>query len=227
MRGPQLHQSLFLLLLLLSLVSVFPVHAKDGHWVVVGEDYFTYLETLPGHAAWTFNASRGPSARWGVNCTISGFGFHPTTIIICDEDAYQHWVDTGATDRCHFINSVNYNLHTSVDLPHQSQWFFILNNTGSVTLYFSLRLTHYQWSTQSTTQSPNLFEGIGNLIGYIVIIGIFVLIIIPCVCRFSCCGFFRRRTRKSSSNKEPHSQSVILVMTPEQLEHYREEDDDY
>ena len=227
MRGPQLQKHLFLLLILLSVISLYPVNAQDGHWVVVGEDYFTYLETLPGHSAWTFNASRGPNARWGINCTLSGFGFQHATVIICDEAAYQHWVTTGASDQFQFIRHVNYSLHASVDLPHPSQWYFILNNTGPVTLYFSLRLTHYQWNTQITTPSPNLFEGISNLVIYLILLGIILFIIISCVCRFSCCGFFRRSTKNSSSKKESSTPTVILVVTPEQLEQYSEEEDDH
>jgi hypothetical protein len=209
----------------MSSVYAVPVNAQDGYWVAVSVDYFTNLEILTNHSAWTFNASRGSNDRWGINYTISGFGFHPTTVIICDEDAYRHWIDTGATDQCHFLWHVNYSLHISVDIPHHSQWYIILNNTGPVTLYFSLQLTHYQWSTTSTTPSPNLFEGISNLIVNLVIIGIIVFVLIPCICRFNCFGFFRRKSKGSSSKKEANSQTVILVITPEQLEQYIEEDE--
>ena len=206
---------------------MFPVNAQDGHWVVVGEDYFTYLDTLSSYSTWAFNASRGPNARWAINCTLNGFGFNPTTVLICDEEAYQHWVTTGSSNECHFICHVNYSLHTSVDLPHHSQWYLILNNPGPITLYFTLRLTHYQWSAQTTTPSPNSFEGISDFFIYFVIIALLLFIILPCICRFSCCGFFRRRTKDSPSKKERSSPTVILVVIPEQLEHYTEEEDDH
>ncbi|MFX1576892.1 MAG: hypothetical protein ACFFCF_06935 [Promethearchaeota archaeon] len=227
MREPQLRHALLVLCIFIIATSTSSVLAQNGQWVLIGEDYFTYIEPLSGHSSWIFNITHGPNDRWGINCTISGFGFHPATVIICDEPGYHQWIETGNTHQCHFVQAINYSLHTTVDLPHPSQWYFILNNSCPVTLYFSLRLTHYHWATGPTMPPPNPFEGISNLFGYLIIIGLVVFILIPCICRVNCFSLFRWRRNKHPPKKMENPQTIIVVMTPEQLERHAEDDDYY
>lgn len=227
MREPQLRHALFMLFIFIIATSTLSVHAQGGQWVLIGDDYFTYIEPLSGHSSWTFNTTHGPNDRWGINCTISGFGFHPTTAIICDEPSYHQWIETGNTHQCQFLQAINYSLHATIDLPHLSQWYFILNNTGPVTLYFSLRITYYHLTTEPTMPPPNLFEGISDLFVYLIIIGLLIFVLIPCICRISCFDLFRWRRNKQPPKKEANSQTIMVVMVPEQLGQHAEDDDDY
>ncbi|MFX1566235.1 MAG: hypothetical protein ACFFCH_09610 [Promethearchaeota archaeon] len=216
MKVPPLRISLMLIIALTS-IPILPLSATDEQWVLISVETHTYFESLPGHATWTFNATRGPNDRWAINFTISGFGFHPTTFLVCDESQYHQWQLTGSTFSCHFYQAVNYSLHTTVDLPYQSQWYCVLNNTGPVSLFFSLKLTHYHWAKSTILNSTNPFSGITSLFGYLLIFGIIVLVIIPCICRVSCCGYYRRRSRKEPKTKATTQQPIIVVMTPEYL----------
>ncbi|MFX1318411.1 MAG: hypothetical protein ACFE9D_12065 [Promethearchaeota archaeon] len=225
MRAQHLRTYLLLLLLFFVIFTISTVDAYEGYWIATGQDYIGYFEPLLGNSQWTFNASRGPTERWGINFTISGFGLHPTTLLVCDEVDYNQWLDTGSSSHCQYTTVVNYSLHTIVDLPHQSQWYFVLNNTGSLTLYFTLRLTRYQWSTNVPTTPTNPVESLSSLFVYILVIGVIVLIVIPCVCNVSCLGFSRRRSKKQVHTKEVHHQTTILVVTPEQLETFNDDEE--
>ncbi len=137
---------------------------------------------------------------------------------------YHQMIQTGSMDQCHFVSSINHSLHTTVDLPHKSQWYLLINNTGPVTLYFTIRLTYYYWAMDPSTPSSPL-ESISRLFIFFVIILLLILIVIPCFCRFSCLGFFRRRTKKHSQNKEVQIQTTIVIMTQEQIEQYNNDED--
>ncbi|MFX1582797.1 MAG: hypothetical protein ACFFCJ_11375, partial [Promethearchaeota archaeon] len=78
MKVSSLRISIFLLMAIIS-VLIHPLSATDEQWVRINDEYQTYFEPLPGYTKWTFNATRGPNDRWGINFTISGFVFHPTT----------------------------------------------------------------------------------------------------------------------------------------------------
>ncbi|MFX1510529.1 MAG: hypothetical protein ACFFBR_09510 [Promethearchaeota archaeon] len=224
MKVSSLRISIFLLMAIIS-VLIHPLSATDEQWVRINDEYQTYFEPLPGYTKWTFNATRGPNDRWGINFTISGFVFHPTTFLICDELQYLQWLQTGSSSGCHLDQSVNYSLHTTVDLSHQSQWYCVLNNTGPVTLYFSLHIIHYQRLEPTTPTPTNPYSGIINLLGYIIILSIIIFVIIPCICRVSCCGYYRRRPKTESKNKESNAQPIIVVLTPENHPYYTDDEE--
>jgi hypothetical protein len=121
---------------------------------------------------------------------------------------------------------VNYSLHTTVDLPYPSQWYCVLNNTGPVTLYFSIHLIHYRRTELTTPTTTIPLNGISSFFVYLVIFGVIVLIIIPCLCRVSCCGYYRRRPRSKERSKETNSQPIIVVLTPEQPPRYFDDEED-
>jgi hypothetical protein len=100
---------------------------------------------------------------------------------------------------------VNLTLDTAVNLTQQSNWFFVLNNTSAVTLFYTLFITHYQWSTElpPTVQSDN-HSFFGPLGGYLIILCIICFLIVPCMCNFSCIGRCRRGSRKKDESKDTH-----------------------
>jgi len=225
MRAKHLRYALIISLMTIIAVSTCSTDAGDGQWIPNGIEYATYFEALGAHSFWTFNTTRGPNDRWGINFTISGFGFQTTPLIICDEFEYQQWTQTGATNQCHFVRSVDYSLHTTVNLSHQSRWYCILINTSPVTLFFSLRLTHYRWTSENPPTTTDIIEGISSLFVYLILIGLIVFVIIPCVCRFSCFRFFRHRTNKNSQSKQGHTPTIIVVTSQEPVNHYAEDED--
>ena len=224
MRAQHLHTYLSFVLLLFTIFTLSTVEAFEGYWIATGQDYIGYFEPLPGNSQWTFNASRGPTERWGINFTISGFGLHPTTLLVCDQLQYNHWLDTGTSSHCHYSTTVNYSLHIIVDLPQQSQWYLVVNNTGPIFLFFSLRLTRYQWTNDLPSTPTNPVESLSNLFVDILVIGVIVLIVIPCICRVNCLSFSRRRSKKQVQSKKVNHQTTILVVTPKQLETFKDDE---
>jgi hypothetical protein len=213
LRVLHLHYSLILILLILTAVTPCATEARDEQWTSIGNDYQTFFESIAGYSSWTFNATRGPGNRWGINFTISGFGYHSTTLIVCDESEYQYLIQTSATNHCRFVCSVNNSLDTVVDLPYLSQWYLILNNTGPFTLYFSLQITLYQWTTSTLPTLTNSIADISSLFVYLVLIGLILFVFIPCICRMS------------SEKQQQRNQTIIVVMTPDQLERYTDDED--
>lgn len=193
---------------------------EEGHWVQIENDYFGYLQSLPGNARWIFNTSRGLNDRWIINFTISGIGFNPTTVLVCNASVYESWLQTSQTHHCLLATPINSSLNAIVDFPYLSQWFFVLNNTSPVTLYFSLRIIHYLWINESTTTPSTDFPtSISSLFSNILLLCILVVVIVPCLCNFSCLSLFRRRSRKRiETEKIYHNQTAIVIITPEQLE---------
>ncbi len=204
--------------------------ASEGYWTLVDEDYFGLLQSLMGHAQWSYSTSRGPDDRWVINLTISYFGFNPTTVLICDQGGFMHWQETGSSSQCQLVHSVNSSLDTSIDLLYYSRWYFVLNNTGPITLYYTLRITHYHWTTATLPTNPlDDFSPFANLIVYVIILGVIVFIIIPCFCNFSCIGRFRRDSKKKRETQEgQQNYNTYLIVTPDQIQSFiPDEDDEY
>jgi len=149
LRVARLQYVLILVFLLFVSVSLCkPVHASDGFWVRKDYDYTGIFQSLGGFEEWNFNTSRGPDDRWVINLTISGYGFSPITVLVCNQLGYDQWKQTGSTNQCAFVEAVMLTLDVAVNLTQQSNWFFVLNNTGAVTLFYTLFITHFKWYTE-------------------------------------------------------------------------------
>ncbi len=229
MRIPRLSMILILVSVSLCCCHLAPSQASEGNWVFVDEDYYGLFQSLAGHAQWGYNTSRGPDDRWVINLTISYYGFNPTTVLICDQEGFTNWQTTGSISQCQLVQSVNTSLDTSIDFLHHSRWYFILNNTGPVTLYYTLRITHYHWTTDPFPTNPlDDFSSLANLFVYVIIFGVVVFIVIPCICNFSCIGRFRRDKRKQRDHEAQHNYNTYLIVTPEQIQSLiPEEDEEY
>jgi hypothetical protein len=185
------------------------VQASEGTWIRNNYDYTGIFQTLAGYEEWNFNTTRGPSDRWVINLTISGYGFNPTTVLVCNQFGYNHWKQTGSTTECALAEAVNLTLDTAVNLTQQSNWFFVLINTSAgtlfYTLFYTLFITHYWWSTElPPTGQPDNYSFFGPLGGYLIILCIICFLIVPCLCNFSCIGRCRRGSRKKGESKEIH-----------------------
>lgn len=191
------------------------VQASEGYWIRNDYDYSGIFQSLSGYEEWNFNATRGPDDRWVINLTISEYGFNPTTVLVCNQLGYDHWKQTGSTNQCELAELVNLTLDAAVNLTQQSKWYFVLNNTGAVTLFYTLFITHYQWISEPPgTMQPDNASFFGSFLGYLIIICVLCFLVIPCVCNYSCIGRWRRGSRKKSEAKEIHN-LYYLVTPPE------------
>lgn len=60
------------------------------YWHRMDTDIESYFQELPGNSQVVYNVSRGSHALWAINFTVSGFGYCPTTLLVCDADGFQH-----------------------------------------------------------------------------------------------------------------------------------------
>ncbi|MFX0079771.1 MAG: hypothetical protein ACFE8O_11085 [Candidatus Hermodarchaeota archaeon] len=227
MRVARLQYVLMLMIFLFVNVSFYKsVLASNGVWVRTDYDYKGIFQSLDGYEEWSFNRSRGPNDRWVINLTISGYGFNPTTVLVCNQLGYDHWKQTGSTTQCALAEVVIFTLDVAVNLTQQSNWFFVLNNSGAVTLFYTLFITHYQWSTEiPPTAQPDTFSFFGPFIIYLIILCIICFLIIPCLCNCSCIGRWRRGSRKKSEGSEIHHH-YYLVRPPDAYPAHQIQDDE-
>jgi len=175
---PQLALSLLLLgVLLLGSPCV-----ADPEWVPVAIEFQNRLALLPGHSQRHFNATRGPEDLWAINFTVSGTGFCPTVLIVCDDPAYTAWLVNGSTAGCLLVHAVDWAYHTQLVFPHVSLWHLVLENTGGVTLLFSLTVTRYQRASTTTATTPNPLDRVSQAVLWVVVIGVVVLVVLPWAC---------------------------------------------
>lgn len=212
MRVARLQYSMILVFFLfVSLSLCKSIHASDGAWIRNDYDYTGIFQSLGGYEEWNFNTSRGPKDRWVINLTISGYGFNPTTVLVCNQLGYDHWKQTGSTNQCAFAEAVMLTLDVAVNLTQQSNWFCVLNNTSAVTLFYTLFITHYQLATElPSTAQPDNFSFFSPFLSYLIIICIVCFIIIPCLCNCSCIGRLRRGPRKKSEDSEIHHHYYLV-----------------
>ncbi|MFX0169583.1 MAG: hypothetical protein ACFE89_09560 [Candidatus Hodarchaeota archaeon] len=203
-----------------------PVQSAEGYWRRVGYEYRGLYETLPGYSQWIFNHTRGPYDRWIINLTLSGHGFAPTTVLICDSTGYALWQASGSTSQCQLVESVNATLDGCVNLTHYSRWYFILNNTGSIPLYFTLDIAHYEWSAEPIPTVPlDVFSSLSTLLAYFLIICIIIVVIFPCLCNCGLLGRRRNRKRKTLDSDIHYRHIAFLNVTPAQLKSRNSTDD--
>ena len=227
LRVARLQYALILVFFLFVSVSLCKsVNAGDGFWVRKDYDYAGVFQSLGGYEEWNFNTSRGPTDRWVINLTISGYGFNPTTVLVCNQLGYDHWKQTGSTNQCAFAEAVMIKLDVGVNLTQQGNWLFVLNNTGAVTLFYTLFITHYQWTTElPPTAQLGIFSFFEPFLGYLIILCIICFIVIPCLCNCSCIGRLRRGSRKKSDGSEIHHH-YYLVRQPDSLPAHQIPDDE-
>jgi hypothetical protein len=157
----------------------------------VATEFQDWLASLPGYGQLYFNATRGPEDLWAINFTVSGTGFNPTVLIVCDDPAYAAWHVNGSTAGCLLVQAVDWAYHTQLVFPHVSLWHLILQNTGAVTLLYSLTVTRYQRATTTTTPTTtNLLGRIGQGVLWLVVVGVVILVVLPWAC--GCRRGFRR-----------------------------------
>lgn len=70
------------------------VQAREGYWIRNNYDYTGIFQFLARYEEWNFNTTRGPHERWVINLTISGYGFNPITVLVCNQFGYDHWKQT-------------------------------------------------------------------------------------------------------------------------------------
>lgn len=203
------------------------VLASEGSWIRNDYDYTGIFQSLAGYEEWNFNTTRGPYDRWVINLTISGYGFTPSTVLVCNQFGYDHWKQTGSTIDCALAEAVNFTFDAAVNLTQQSNWFFVLNNTGAITLFYTLFITHYQWSAElPPTGQPDNYSFFGPLGGYLIILCIICFLIIPCLCNFSCIGRCRRGSRKKGESKEIHHHYYLVESTDSYPAHQIPDDEE-
>jgi hypothetical protein len=66
--------------------------------------------------------------------------------------------------------------------PHVSLWHLVLQNTGAVTLLYSLTVTRYQRASTTTPTATNLLDRIGQGVLWVVVVGVVVLVVLPWAC---------------------------------------------
>ncbi|MFX1300059.1 MAG: hypothetical protein ACFFAL_00700 [Promethearchaeota archaeon] len=227
MRAARLQYVLILVSLFFVGVSLSKsVYASDGVWVRNDYDYAGLFQSLDGYEEWNFNRLRGPNDRWVINLTIRGYGFNPATVLVCNQLGYDHWNQTGSTNQCAFVEAVIITLDVAVNLSQQSNWYFVLNNTGASTLFYTLFITHFQWSTELPPPTqPDTFSFFGPFLIYFIILGVICFIIIPCLCNCSCIGRWRRGSRKNPKGSEIHNH-YYLVRPPDALPAHQIHDDE-
>jgi hypothetical protein len=162
----------------------------EPDWVPLGVEIQNWLASLPGRSWWQFNATRGPEDLWMINFTVSGTGFSPTVLIVCDDPAYSAWLDNGSTTGCLLIRDIDWAYHTQLVFPHVSLWHLVLQNTGGITLLYSLTVTRYQRATTTPPTTTNLLNRIAQGVLWVVVVGVVVLVVLPWAC--GC----RRRSRR-------------------------------
>ncbi|MFX1561851.1 MAG: hypothetical protein ACFFDP_00900 [Promethearchaeota archaeon] len=144
--NPPLQTKLLLTFLLLLITSWIPntLNANEGSWTRIDYEYRGFLESLPSHSQWYYNNTRGSGDLWTINLTISGTGFNPTTLLVCNDTAYQSYLTNQTTTGCLILDEVDWSLNTQAAFPHTSTWHLVLDNTGQVSLRFSLTITLYR-----------------------------------------------------------------------------------
>lgn len=227
LRVTRLQYVLILVFFLFASVNLCkPVLANDGFWVRKDYDYTGFFQSLDGYEEWNFNTSRGPHDRWVINVTISGYGLNPTTVLVCDQLGYDHWKQTSSTTQCVVAEAVMLKLDVAVNLTKLSNWFFVINNTGAVTLFYTLFITHYQWFTEVLPgEQPGFYSFFEPFLSYLIILCIICFIIIPCLCNCSCIGRWRRDSRKKSDGSEIHHH-YYLVRQPDSYPAHQIPDDE-
>jgi hypothetical protein len=158
---------------------------SEGNWVRVGEECRCLFGALPGASHWAFNANRSLGELWTVNLSVSGTGFHPITVLICDEEAYHQWVVDGSTATCLLVVAVNWSFHGQAAFSHPSHWYVVLYNPWQVSLLFSLTITRYRWTTETgvTIDPTNLLERLGGTAAWFLATLVVVFILVTCGCR--------------------------------------------
>jgi len=164
----------------------------DGNWVRVAEECRVLFGGLPAASHWTFIANRSLGELWTVNLTVSGTGFHPITLLICDAEAYHQWVVDGSTATCLLAAAVNWSFHGQVAFSHPSGWYLVLYNPWQVSLLFSLSVARYRWTTEAggTIDPTSLLERLGGTAAWFLAVPVLVLVAVSCGC-----GCTRKRRR--------------------------------
>lgn len=212
----------FIFILFLVGLAFHPsTHAREGAWVLEDYDYLCYMNYLPSYSQWQFNSTRGPNDLWVINLTISGYSLSPTTVLVCNETGYTEWKNTSSTSACQLVRAVNWSLNTQIELPYQSRWHLILNNTGSVALYFALVIAHFHWYSTPPPTTPT--DTISNLSGWFLIFAALVVILVPCVCGCSC---IRRVCRIGRGSKSEATKPVVVFLNREREDDSLYEEDD-
>lgn len=165
---------------------------SEGNWLRVGEECRVLFGALPGASHWTFNANRSLGELWTVNLTVSGTGFHPIIVLVCDEEAYHQWIADGSTATCLFVRAVNWSLHGQIAFSHPNRWYVVLHNPWQVSLLFSLTITRYGWTTETggAIDPTDLLERLGGTAAWFLAVLAVFLVLVSCGC-----GCTRKRRR--------------------------------
>lgn len=157
---------------------------EEGEWVFVGYDFHSYFESLPSYGMWRFNTTVEADERWVVNVSLSCVGFRHVTVLVCDDPAYEQWLDEGDTSSCLFVVNTSRPIDAVVTFPHSGGWQLVLNNTGMLSQLVGVIIGRYRWSP--VVQPPNIGDMLGEGLVWIFSLLVIACVVIPCVCRTAC-----------------------------------------
>ncbi len=175
---------LLLLVLVGSLFLLPSSQAGEGEWTFIDYDFYSYFENLPSYGMWHFNTTVSAGELWAINVSLSCMGFRHVTVLVCDDAAYQEWLQEGTTTNCLLAENTSRPLDAEVIFPRGGSWHLVLNNTGMLSQLVGVIIGRYYWSPVAPTF--DVLDFLGDGLVWLVSLLVIAVVVIPCVCRSVC-----------------------------------------